>query len=218
MRQINSPFGQNVFIVNHKRKHLFVSTAKSGCTTLKYLTVIDDELVNNKINPQNAHEIIGYKSNDKTLISTSSKKYPNYTRFAVLRDPVERFISWYSDKVTHPYQPYVFLSGLAKDQSIDRCLAFLEYELTKSDSEWMDEHVRPQSMYFDPDDIDIFVYISDLSKYLRIIGVKRSQRSSNKGKTQNIKLTKEQMSRFKALYASDYKLLETVKDKVWRPK
>lgn len=217
MKKHKSPFGGNVFIVNHKRKHRFVSTAKVGCTTLKYITVIDDKLYDFDPDdkPQKSHDILGYKADGKKLVPTDSKKYNNYTTVAIWRDPLKRFASWYSDKVYYPYQPYIFLSGLAVEGTVDRCLEFLKFELSKSDPEWMDEHVRPQSAYFDPSDIDVFVDISNLSDYLESIGVQQEKRLSNTSSKQEVNLTDEQVTEFKELYKADYELYELIKDKLW---
>lgn len=219
MRNLKSPFGKNVFIVNHKRRHRFASTAKVGCSTLKYITVVDNNLHRFKKNekPQMAHDILGYVPDGKNLVATTSDEYAEYTTVAVWRDPVERFISWYSDKVAHPYQPYIFLSALANEQTVERCLDFLEFELSKNDAEWMDEHVRPQHAFFAAEDIDVFVNISDLSAYLESIGIEQQKRSSNKSKKTGIELTEEQQDRLTSLYKLDYELRDHNQEKFWRP-
>lgn len=212
-----SPFAPNVFIVNHKRRHKFVSTAKAGCTTLKYVTAIDDKLYKfkRKDKVQSVHDKMGYRPNGESLIPIDSAEFPDYTSVAVWRDPVKRFMSWYRDKVLHPYQPYIVYSGLAHDNSIDRCLTFLEFELSKSDPEWIDEHVRPHSSYFKSDQIDVLVDLKDLSSYLQSIGVEANE-PTNKAKKADGP-TQSQIKRLKELYKADYELHKAMKTKIWTP-
>jgi hypothetical protein len=219
-KQFVSPFGKNIFIVNHKRRHRFVSTAKAGCTTLKYVTAIDDDLYefaeNEKI--QSVHDKMGYAPNGSSLIAIDSDKHSDYTSLAVWRDPVERFISWYRDKVAHPYQRYIFLTALAVDNDIDRCIQFLEFELSKTQSEWIDEHLRPHHRYYNPEQIDVLVDMKDLNAYLESIGIEQdNQKTNTSAKKSELVVTDEQKQRIKELYQGDYDMYEQMKSKLWKP-
>ena len=212
-----SPFPPRVLIVNHKRRHRFISIAKVGCTTLKFVTAVDDGLrgITAADKPQKAHEALGYQPDGKALVPVGSDAFSDYKTVAVWRDPVGRFMSWYQDKVLHPNMPYIRYLGLSNEPSIDRCLEFLGFELGKSSPEWMDEHVRPQHHYYDLHSVDLVVMLRDMSSYLRSLGIERTEQT-NKTKASDWP-SDAQEQRIRELYRGDYELLERVKGKVWEP-
>jgi hypothetical protein len=212
---LTSPFVDNLFIVNHKRRHKFLNIAKCGITTLKVVTAKDDGIKYQDLH--RLHAVFGIRSNHNHMIKVNEPLFQDYVRVGVYRDPTQRFLSWYKDKVLEPKQHYIFFAGLAVDNSIDRTLEFLQYELSKSDPLWMDEHLRPQSRYYQPDDIDMVTTLSNLNKYLIYIGVdikKSTKYNRSKGK---IDLNLRQSLKIKRLYKDDYRLWEKVKHKQWLP-
>lgn len=215
---MNSPFTKNMFIVNHLRKHRFVSVPKVGCTTLKLITSEDDKLWNHEKHPRESiHKLFGYEPDGKRLVPIDSDSYSDYTSVAVFRDPVSRFQSWYKDKIRCVNHPYLKMCGFENDNSVERCLQFLEFELTKSNPEWIEEHVRPQHLIYDGAKIDLLVNLEDMSLYLQEIGVDVKSTKSNSTGNSTLTLSKEQILRINSLYKNDRILSEVYHEKVWHP-
>lgn len=207
-----------MYIVNHFRKHRFVSIPKVGCTTLKLITSSDDKLWNMaEQSGKSIHTLFGYEPDGKRLTLVNSEEYSDYTTMAVYRDPVSRFQSWYKDKVSCVNHPYLKMCGFVQDKSIDRCLDFLQFELGKLDPEWIEEHVRPQHLIYDLDKIDHLVKISDLSLYLQAIGLDISTTKSNSTGQSEVELSDTQRTRINTLYAGDLEIPVKLNNKIWQP-
>lgn len=211
-REVSTPFGRNVFIVNHKRQHKFVSIAKGGITTLKHVTAIDDGIkVNDK---KQIHSNYPSIPDGKRVVAIGDNKFDKYTKVAIYRDPTSRFLSWYNDKIMHVYQPYLIKLGFLQDNSLERTFEFLNFELGKTEPEWIEEHVRPQSKIYSPKDIDKLVQMSDIDSYVSSIG-STTVKNTNKSKKSLTELPKWAEQELKKLYKDDYQLLDKLKDKLW---
>lgn len=211
-RNIQTPFGNNVYIVNHKRKHKFVSIAKGGCTNLKLITATDDS-----IKVKDKKEIHGkYRSraDGKQTILIGDDSYKGFVRVVFWRDPVKRFFSWYSDKVQHVYQPYLISVGFALDDSFERAIDFLKFELGKNESEWIEEHVRPQSLIYDINDVDVVVDMKDMDDYLAAIGVDIPKNINISSKPKK-KMPEWVEKEVKQLYKADYDMKKRLESKWW---
>lgn len=135
----------------------------------------------------------------------------------VWRDPVERFISAYTDKYSdlEHASRWAAAKGLV-GKSVDEVLDYIE-QLYAEGVEPMDidEHLRKQSDYSeDVENVHVIVPIEKLDAFLATHGVKTARR--NVSQRQKVTLSTDQVERVKALYAKDYELLTL--DKVWKNK
>lgn len=132
-------------------------------------------------------------------------------KFAVYRDPVERFISSYKhiilespkDQKSHRYFNYL---DLYNDNSFERFVEFAEFELQKGDVEFQDQHIRRQSDYYKPEYVDYIVPLEKLNLFLSEKGiptassekVNATSSSTPKGITQDL------IDKIRTLYRADY--------------
>ncbi|ACK64985.1 Methyltransferase type 11 [Rippkaea orientalis PCC 8801] len=213
-----SPYFQNLFIVNHKRRHKFVAIAKGGSTTLKRITILDDGISEDGSEDiQGVHDILGFRHNGTSLVDVSSDLFPDYTRVAVYRDPIERFISYYKDKVLNSPLSHARKAGLTPETPLEKILEYLEQELGHSDPLWIDEHIRPQARHYQLHQIDIIVHLDDLNHYLHSIGVETVSREYyNSSENIPVELPEPIQVKLKALYQEDYQIIEQNSAKLWQ--
>ena len=132
--------------------------------------------------------------------------------FAVWRDPLERLISCYKHFILeHEKRFYFNYLGLYTDNSFDRFMEFVRFELRKSNPLFQDEHIRRQSDYYKLDDVDVIVPIKRLNLFLDEHNISLVAKSSNittvEFQIDNVRYIEE----IKELYKSDYDLIESSK-------
>jgi len=131
-------------------------------------------------------------------------------RFAVLRDPVDRFMSTYHNRVAYPPAPHVFyrrngLEGMGLEDFLDVAARVLKIR----DPLHMDEHLRPQSACYDPADVHHIVPIACLDAFLeREFGLRRVPRL-NRVTAPRVAPSTEQVARIRRLYRADYRIEPT---------
>jgi len=131
------------------------------------------------------------------------------TGSAVYRDPVERAISLYNHHVWSPENRRDYFKAMDLfNCSPDRYVDFIASELGKSDPLNMDEHIRPQSYYYDPaTQVDEVVLIENLDAFMLakfgIEAMERINESSEKVPAPPA-FSDELKARLKELYAVDY--------------
>ncbi len=213
-----SPYFQNLFIVNHKRRHKFVAIAKGGSTTLKRITSVDDGISKDGAEDiQGVHDLLGFRDNGTSLIEINSPLFADYTRVAIYRDPIERFISYYKDKVLSSPLSHARKAGLSPETPLEQIIEYLEQELSNSDPLWIDEHIRPQARHYQPDQVDIIVKLSDLDDYLHTIGVETiSKDYYNTSENILVELPQPVQAKLKKIYREDYEILEKNHLKLWQ--
>ena len=217
-QNIQSPFAENLFLVDHKSNHKFVNVAKCGVTTIKQVIAEHEGIKYQTVH--DLHKVFGTHSDKKLAVRIDQDLMgDDYRRVAVWRDPVQRFMSWYRDKVLKPKQPYVFQTALAVQHDEERLLEFVKFELNKVDPEWMDEHLRPQSDYYQAQNIDLVVELKDLNRYLKKVGAlkKEPKKFNVTNKQEANDLSPWLKKKIKQLYAADYRLHREVKPKIWQP-
>src|SRR6185503_9734097 len=94
----------NLFFACHSRRFIFLSIAKNACTTLKHLSYeLDSGHPFPATDPRWIHDHLGYRPVPGRIIDRRDRaqlaQYSGYTRFVVYRDPIERILSSYADKV-----------------------------------------------------------------------------------------------------------------------
>lgn len=216
-------------IIKLKNNIYFISIAKNACSTLKYLAYnINNDTLYNDYNYENLHNYIrpwccNYCWDLKKFI-----KPDNSITFAIYRDPVERFISAYINmKNGGMLYTYMLIKSYNGCNTFNDFLNYAKYEINmygKNYYDYIDEHLRPQSFYYNYNDIDYLVKIEDLDNFLfNVLGndiynkyYKEKQNVCNIDKSIFYKeITDENIKDIKILYKDDYLLLEKYKDKLW---
>lgn len=180
---IESMFMQNYFCVMPEYNMAFVNISKNASVFLKCLAIY----IKTGIYPSESvmYRLIGFKEDNGFLIPVSQfskiPEYGNYLKFAVWRDPVDRLVSCYKlfclEKENRTYFKYL---SLYKDNSFERFMQFVRFELGKSDPLYQDEHIRRQSDYYSPDEVDFIVDIKNLNGFLKEYNVPLPKESDNK--------------------------------------
>ena len=199
---------------------MFVVIAKNASTTLKRLVHSLDYPEHEPISDtEEIHEFFGYSYDNKVRMPlTESSKYRSsrYIKFAVYRDPVERFLSVYCDKVSplrspgKPVRKYFSVSGII-DADIDTFLDFTGVELKKDNSLLQDEHLRRQSSFYEPSSVDFIVPLERLNSFLiEHLDINTSGYFNKSSRTVSVNLTGKQKVILESLYKDDYELLKAI--------
>ncbi len=147
-------------------------------------------------------------------IHQRSKK-PNGHSFAVWRDPIKRFKSYYQNKVINGATGSVLIDAFnLHSVSVDYILCLIETIINYEEHEYIDSHIRPISWYvkrFNPDDI---VLLKDADDYLKEHNIVVPSHQNSSG-DYHIELTPQQEQRIRTLYAADYEILKS--PKLWKP-
>lgn len=133
-----------------------------------------------------------------------------YKRFAVWVDPVRRAESVYRNfclgqgesRFTPPYYEMIGLKGCDPERFVE----FVEFELKGS---FIEEHLRPQSMYYDITDVDEVVAIGQLNEYMTQFNVKAP--TSKPNSTGKFKFSLQLNARLAEAYAQDYEFYDLLK-------
>lgn len=215
---IETSFDQGGFIVCHSRRFMFVVIAKNASTTLKRLVYEFDYPGMDPItDTEEIHEFFGYSQCGKSrapLVDGPKYHALGYLRFAVYRDPVERFLSVYYDKVSprrdksKTVRKYFSFRSVI-DVDIDTFIDFAQEELAKEVPLYQDEHLRRQTAFYEPSCVDFIVPIEWLDLFLfEELGI-GTRGAFNKSKNDAVtKLNALQKSRVESIYDQDYVLLQ----------
>jgi hypothetical protein len=217
---LNFEFDPGGFLVCHSKQFMFVVIAKNASTTLKRLVHSLDYPEHKSISDtEEIHEFFGYSYDNKLRVPlTESNIYHSsrYTRFAVYRDPVERFLSVYYDKVSplrssgKPVRKYFSASGII-DADIDTFLDFTEMELQKENSLLQDEHLRRQSSFYEPSNVDFIVPLEELNTFLiEHLDINTSGYFNKSSRSASTRITEKQKEILELLYKDDYELLKAM--------
>ena len=188
---------------------MFMGVSKNASTSLK-LTIYREEHPRDETT-EKIHELWGWKPRTGRSIDVVDtqglSEYQDYVRFTVYRDPVARFLSTYHDKVLyfskrHPFFAGKHLEGIGLEQFINVAEAVLKIDNPLH----IDEHIRRQSDFYSPDDVDWIVPIEKLTLFLREEFSIVSLPTENKTVPPKLAATDEQIERIRKLYASDYRI------------
>lgn len=191
----------NFYVINRQSRWAAVCISKNACTSLKSAVLNDEGL---RIAGKAAiHETIGYTPRSRFLLPVIEGKPEGVLCFAVWRDPVERFISTYRHFALAEFPGR--LASLPKDP--EAWIAKAEEELQKPVLE-QEEHLRRQTGYYSPADVDVIIAIDDLSTWFEGRGW-GSLPHLNEAKGEPISFSPAQIEKIRALYSEDYKLRDS---------
>lgn len=207
---LRSCFMANYFCLMENYNIAFVVISKNASSHL--VNVLISSLYGFYPNQSGAHSLIGYDDASPYLCLVSKmrekeKESGKMIKFAVWRDPVERLVSCYKhfclEKANRFYFQYL---ALYKDNSFDRFMEFVRFELGKSNPVYQDEHIRRQSDYYRPEDVDYIVPIYKLNQFLEEHGVPVLKKSANETSVKFQLTDRNHIEEIKELYKADYEI------------
>ena len=207
---LRSPFFENYFCIMEKYNLAFVAISKNGVTHLKNILIYSH--FGFYPDQYGAHSLIGYNDASPFLcpvnkIHDKEKETGKMIKFAVWRDPVERLISCYKYFCLEREDRYYFrFLNLYQDKSFGRFMEFVRFELGKKDPLYQDEHIRKQSDYYNPEDVDYIVPIHKLNQFLEEHGVPVLKKTANETSTKFQITDQRFIAEIKELYKSDYEI------------
>lgn len=199
----------NLFFLCHRHRLMFMAVSKNASSSLKQVMYREEHGC--KESQKKIHELWGWQPSAQRAIDIADTKglsaYREYVRFVVYRDPVDRFLSTYHNKVLyseirHPTYAGKRLEGMGLEQFINVTEAVLKIDNPLH----IDEHIRRQSDYYSTDDVDWIVPVEKLDEFLhKEFGIK-AMPMENKTALPRLKATSEQIERIRNLYARDYQI------------
>jgi hypothetical protein len=203
----------NLFFVCASRRFLFLSISKNACTTLKHLCYeLDTGGPFACSDPWEIHDHFGYAPSPGRVIDQRDLAQlvalSDHTRFAVYRDPVERLLSAYADKIPPGSvgADYFVKRGMV-GMALDPFLDVVEQVVSLRDPLLMDEHLRPQHLCFSPGDVEFVVPIEHLTHFLEQRFGVMPKRRFNAGRTKPPEISDRQRDRIRELYRRDYEIV-----------
>lgn len=185
------------YAVNHKFKWACVAISKNACTSVK-AKILEDESIP-AARKKDIHDKIGYSPSSR-FVASISEALSGYRKFAIYRDPVDRFKSGYIHYGIEKYHHPTFKTNGA---SLGVWMRYLESELRRPILQ-QDHHVRRQTDYAFLDCIDDYIHIKSLNTYFLDMGW-GALPQANKSKSL-FNLPENTEARVKEIYKQDYNL------------
>lgn len=214
LHQKDMPF----FIVSKEKKFAFLNISKNAITTLKGLVLQEKGLYN--LTHLTIHRMIGHYSNNYNIPINDINNYElknniKLIKFAVIRNPLSRFVSVYKlfwlDKFPHPY--FDIVKKEFKIDSLDKFIDWVKnFELKKPIYE-QDEHIRMQYTWFEKVKyLDYIVPIELLDNFIiNVLKIKNFKKENISNS--NINLTNKQIETINELYFNDYIFISSINEK-----
>jgi len=194
-------------IPSPKFKLLYVPTPKCACTTMKHVMYFlehGDWYQESAEEKKYIHKFYGYDNLVENL-----DDYSDWYKFAVVREPIDRFISFYQNKIVQE-KKYI-------DPSVDIDNLAMNLEKYQSQNSALKHHTETQKSFLG-DDLAVFDWvgkIEDLSKLHETIqemthlnfSLPQKQTSSSSRKAK-LSLSNETILRLVDFYKEDYALLK----------
>ena len=197
--------------------------SKCGSSTLGYLAYAqnfpDDKFLTKGEDSIHKYDFINFNSSEspknnyhqkiemRCWVDIEKIKKCGYKKVAIFRDPIERLLS--------ARNPLMFSFNLSTNEDF---FTFVGDEIKKPIG-CTDQHVIPQSCFYNFDDIDIFVELKDLENWLVSIGcepirLNQTPHGRYEDATDDIKKWMPQLLEY---YKDDFALIEKIRDsgKVW---
>jgi hypothetical protein len=184
------------FVKSEHFKFVFLNIKGNAYTYLvRKILAADWKLPINELEDPIIQDLIGYRHDGDYKVECSDKEKlgPEYTKFAVYRDPVERILSYFEKE-----------AGGIQNLDMEK-LDFIEKHLQ---SNWciLDIGLIPQSYYLKNAEIDELIDIDGLNTFLKEkFNIKEAQYDKTERASQ---VSKEIQERIKSIYAEDYELVK----------
>ena len=175
-----------------KFKKIFFWNAKAGCSALKKFVYETEEGIKVPKNV-NIHNLIGQLNNNKYYVEMNTKnlkKYKNYEKVLLFRDPVKRLYSFYKDKILQKKKDNFIKKN--KSNVIPSNVSFNEFvdKLIKVPQEEYQHHLHLQTSGINKKWINKIIKLENLNEYLKKIANYTVQKENiTEGKTNITKYT-----------------------------
>lgn len=176
--------------ISFKHKAIWYRVAKVGTRTIKMH--LEENADNNLIySPEGAY---------------IPSLYKDYFKFAFVREPLDRFISAWKDKVLERNYFKFSEAEHTKMKDLDYFISWVE----TLDIATCDEHIREQSSMIDTEQVDFIGkfenFNEDLSKVLVKLNIPVDEvYHQNRTKKKSVTLTPEQTKKLNEIYKNDFK-------------
>jgi len=199
----------NLFFLCHKHRLMFLGVSKNASTSLKKIMRREEHGEITSEDLYHIHKIWGWSATPGRIIELGDAKaleaYRGYTRFAVYRDPVSRFIAAYHNKVLYSQPEHRFFTkNRLEGMGLDHFINVTESILRIANPLHIDEHLRPQAWYYRAEDVDYIVPIERLSEFLQTEFGIQAERGLNRTLLPRIIPSENQLERIRKLYECDY--------------
>ncbi|WP_040896333.1 sulfotransferase family protein [Xenococcus sp. PCC 7305] len=143
------------YLINHKYKIVYCPIPKNACSLIK-TTIVEHSHDRDRYKKSN-QDIHSYTYiNDKgvSLNDISYLNNPEYFKFVVLRNPFNRLVSAYIEKIARRKNPVLFVKDVIKDvykfsglePDIEKSITFSQFihYLARTEDIYLNQHWRPQ--------------------------------------------------------------------------
>lgn len=182
-------FNQYV-ILSQKYKIITPIISKNACSSLKLIS-IQLECLKNKLKFSRLDTSYWHCNNGKIF---NLNKYKDFKKVAVIRDPIQRIISAYNT-IGRNIDFNLYIKNV-----ID---TFKKYELYN-----IDRHITSQFIQYDYQNVDLFIPIKKLNKYLNTIDIENI--IINKSNFNNLIIPEENRIELLELLKNDYKIYNSI--------
>ena len=191
---------EDMWRLNYKYKYATPIIAKCASTQIKAWCDDDNTPYRQEYLKSNPDIVPNRRNRDRFGVVNSSEIPEDFTKFAVYRDPLERFNSachfpgYDAKKVMEEFTNYTYEDGVCKDQ-----------------------HMRRQSDFYKVEDVDYIVKLSDLNDFLKEVfddDVNMKRKIEHPVFTDvDMTLTEKEQEELRNYYLKDWDIEKS--DKVW---
>tara|TARA_Y200000002_G_C22649377_1_gene650637 strand:+ start:181 stop:900 length:720 start_codon:yes stop_codon:yes gene_type:complete len=198
------------YVVLPKMKIVYIVNSKVGCSLIKKI-LLKREL-GNDINFSNYNNIHSYARKHGYTHFQISKKWNDYYWFTVFRDPIERVISLYNNKVKYEkskyFKKYYYNKSLFNENiNLNK---FVDV-IINIPTNLSDRHFKPQYKVLEniPNKISIDIHMFNDMKYSISNKINQIEESDfnikiNSSKKNTMKISNKIKSKLKTFYKKDY--------------
>jgi hypothetical protein len=200
-----------LFFCSHVHKFLFLSIPKCGCTSVKTLIVKDFTECEESPVTDWVHGRLGYAHSPPYVYSVeypeliSDLRHRGYLAFAIYRDPVERLISLYRNKIAEEYGSHdLFRRHFGCD--FEMFLRLVESQFETQPLSEIEHHIRPQAHWTTRARLDFIVPIVHLNDFANQV-LRAEVTVANSSNSNLVVVSEDQKRRIEALYSMDYEII-----------
>ena len=171
---------ENYYLINHQHKIIYCPIPKNACTLLKEILIINSEhQADFEQSGLDVHRYIRQNRHKVCLGDISYLQDPEYLTIAAIRNPLDRLVSGYLNKIAKPRKPSPIVKNIIRKVYRDRQLKpdyqksitfqdFVNY-LTTTEDCYLNEHWRSQTSFLGRDlfQFDRLITLENIQDILR---------------------------------------------------
>ena len=207
--RFSSSFLGNYFCEIENYNLAFVAISKNAVTYLRSIAIYAKTgyIIREE---DKVHEWTGADPTNGYLYPIDTYKQTrgkDVVKFAVWRDPVERLISCYKYFCLERWmRNYFYYLDLYNEPSFEHFMQFVRFELGKNNPISHDEHVRRQSDFYSPSDVDFIIPIQKLDAFLQDYNVPLKDTAKNSTHIKFQLNNEKYINEIRELYKEDYEI------------